>query len=147
VGCSRRAADHRSRLLTRAADKCSSQWRCEGVHMSSILVIDDGVLLRRYVRCMLEKEGYEVREAVDGLDGVQAYRQAPADLVICDLFLPLMGGLAAIRELLSLDPAVKVVAISGGGVGSEGGDVETARELGAGATLATPFPHNSPLRP
>ena len=108
--------------------------------MSSILVIDDGVLLRRYVRCMLEKEGYEVREAADGLDGVQAYRQAPADLVICDLFMPLLGGLAAIGELLSLDPAVKVVAISGGGVGSEGGDVDMARDLGAVATLAKPFP-------
>jgi len=107
--------------------------------MPSVLVIEGATILRHLFRCVLEPEGYEVREAADGEAGVEAYRQAPADVVLCDVFLPRLGGLGVIQELLRLDPAVKVVALSGGGLWPAGDDLENARRLGAVAALAKPF--------
>lgn len=107
--------------------------------MPSILVIEETAILRDLFRRVLEPEGYEVRETVDGTSGVQAYQEAPTDLVLCDLFLPNQNGLGVLRELLVLDPAVKVVAVSGGGLRPDRNDLAAARELGAIATLSKPF--------
>jgi CheY-like chemotaxis protein len=107
--------------------------------MPSILVIEDVNYLRDFYRRVLEKEGYVVREAADGVAGVEAYRQAPTDVVLGDIFLPRLGGLGVIEALRRLDPAVKVVAVSGGSDRSPGDHLELARALGAVATLAKPF--------
>jgi CheY-like chemotaxis protein len=82
--------------------------------MTSIMVIDDDIQVRTVIREMLEGEGYEVREAGNGREGVKAFRQRPADLVLCDIFMPEKGGLQTIRELHDEFGNVKVVAMSGG---------------------------------
>jgi CheY-like chemotaxis protein len=56
--------------------------------MASIMVIDDDIQVRTFVRKVLEGEGYEVREAGNGAEGVKAFRQRPADLILCDIFMP-----------------------------------------------------------
>src|ERR1017187_8592397 len=82
--------------------------------MYSIMVIDDDIQIRAFIRELLEGEGYEVREAGNGTEGVKAFRQRPADLVLCDIFMPEKEGLQTIRELQDEFGKVKIVAMSGG---------------------------------
>src|SRR5215467_4314673 len=80
--------------------------------MPSILVIDDDSHFRAFLRLALEGAGYTVREADCAAGGVAAYRRAPADVVVCDLFMPGGGGLGVIRRLRRLSPRARVVAVS-----------------------------------
>ena len=82
--------------------------------MASIMVIDDDIQVRTFLRRLLEGEGYEVREAGNGTEGVKAFRQRPTDLVLCDIFMPEKDGLQTIRELHNEFGKVKIVAMSGG---------------------------------
>ncbi len=82
--------------------------------MKRILVIDDHTALRQMLRRILEREGYEVVEAGDGKEGVEFYRQVPADLIITDVVMPEKDGVEIIRELKRDFPDVRVIAISGG---------------------------------
>ena len=78
--------------------------------MASIMVIDDDIQIRTFVREFLEGEGYEVREAGNGTEGVKAFRQRPANLVLCDIFMPEKEGLQTIRELQDEFGKVKIDA-------------------------------------
>jgi len=106
--------------------------------MARILVIDDD-RLRELLRVLLEKAGHEVDEAPEGGAGLRAYRARPADLVVCDLFMPGQEGLETIRALRLAAPAAKVLAISGGGLHGTVGALPTALLLGAVAALHKPF--------
>src|SRR6516225_6987889 len=92
--------------------------------MALVLVIDDTPQVRRLLRLTLEVAGHRVREA--------------ADLVFCDLFMPEMDGLETMRELRRLNPAVPVVALSGGSdIAFDAPPVAVA--LGAAVVLRKPF--------
>ncbi len=82
--------------------------------MKRILVIDEQAKLRWVLRQILEREGYEVVEAGDGKEGIELYRQAPADMIITDVVMPEKDGIEIIRELKRDFPDVRVIAISGG---------------------------------
>jgi CheY-like chemotaxis protein len=106
----------------------------------SVLVIDDDTQVRTFLREVLEAEGYEVREAVNGKEGVKAYRQRPADLVLCDIFMPEKEGLQTIRELHDEFGKVKIVAISGGNCHLSQADfLPLAKKYGAVAGLYKPM--------
>jgi two-component system chemotaxis response regulator CheY len=102
--------------------------------MPTVLLIEDDARQREFFRWSLEHAGYRVAEARDGLDGVEAFRSEPAGLVVCDLAMPKLDGLGTIRELLRLDPGVKVVAMSG-----VDESLKAARALGAVGLLTKPF--------
>jgi two-component system, chemotaxis family, chemotaxis protein CheY len=105
-------------------------------HTARVLVIDDEPFLRRVARALLEGAGHEVEEAADGAEGLGRYCARPAGVVVCDLFMPGVAGLEAIRELARL--GARVVAISGGGHG--GADLlDVTLAAGACAALAKPF--------
>ena len=70
-----------------------------------ILVVDDEANIRMMVRTTLESEGYTVREAANGLAALESLRDAPADLMILDLNMPELDGMAVLQELQSLAPA------------------------------------------
>jgi two-component system, cell cycle sensor histidine kinase and response regulator CckA len=84
-----------------------------------ILVMDDEEVVRKLVRRLLQQMGHEVEVVEDGQQAVGAYESAkdqghPFGAVILDLTIrDGVGGLATIRELLKLDPAVKAVVMSG----------------------------------
>jgi CheY-like chemotaxis protein len=108
--------------------------------MAHLLVIDDEGPFRYVLRLALEQAGHEVTEAADGKEGVRAFRLCRADLVVCDLVMPGQEGLQTIHELRQLDPAVKVIAITGGDPDLPEMDfLPAARLLGASAVLAKPF--------
>ncbi|MDR2550331.1 MAG: response regulator [Desulfobulbus sp.] len=104
-----------------------------------ILVIDDDEQMRTLLRQVMEWAGYEVIEAANGREGMQKYRKQPADLVITDLIMPEQEGLETISSLKKECPALKIIAISGGGrIGPEA-YLPAAQELGADRVFSKPF--------
>jgi two-component system chemotaxis response regulator CheY len=67
--------------------------------MSKILIVDDSDLIRNQVATVLVQAGYEVVEAEDGVQGLDAAKTHKPDLVITDLNMPNMNGLELITKL------------------------------------------------
>ncbi len=107
--------------------------------MPSILIIDDNRELRDFMRLILEEAGHQIREANDGAEGIRSYDQQPADLVICDVFMPGKEGLETIQELRSRFPGVRVISMSGGSASTPGNYLAMAKAFGAAGTLNKPF--------
>jgi len=107
--------------------------------MARVLVVDDEPLLRRTLRTALERAGYQVEEAHDGNDALRKFSEQRPDLVLTDIVMPDREGVETIAELRRRDPAVPIIAMSGGG--SVGGEMflQLAEQLGATATLAKPI--------
>ena len=104
-----------------------------------ILLVDDDELLRGTLHQILVRAGYDVDDASNGKVAVREYRRQRCDVVIMDIVMPDEEGLGTIRELRRLDPNVKIIAISGGGLGKAGDYLGIAQMLGAMRTLAKPF--------
>jgi two-component system, chemotaxis family, chemotaxis protein CheY len=64
-----------------------------------VLVIDDAALMRLYYRDALEAAGFEVDEALNGLEALEKLLMTPADLLIVDVNMPQMDGLTFLRTL------------------------------------------------
>ena len=64
-----------------------------------VLVIDDASLVRRYYRDTLEQAGFEVDEALNGIEALEKLMVAPADLLIVDVNMPQMDGFTFLRTL------------------------------------------------
>lgn len=110
-----------------------------------ILVIDDEQLIRLQIRNALELEGYAVREAANGLEGLASIAETVPDVVITDILMPEKEGIETIIELRRRHPAMRIIAISGGGRTGNRDFLLTAKHLGADRTLAKPFGLNDLL--
>jgi len=104
-----------------------------------ILLVDDDELLSGALHQVLVRAGYDVDDASNGKVAVREYRRQRCDVVIMDIVMPDEEGLGTIRELRRVDPNVKIIAISGGGLGKAGDYLGIAQMLGAMRTLAKPF--------
>jgi CheY-like chemotaxis protein len=80
-----------------------------------VLVIDDETFVREAFQRVLESSDVTVITAADANAGLAALRSSAVDLVIVDVVLPGMDGVAAIREIRRDHPGVRIIAISGGG--------------------------------
>ena len=80
--------------------------------MARILVIDDDAMVRNTITAILDVNGHDVIEAIDGEEGLRAYRQDPADLVITDVQMPIKTGDEVIRELRADFPDLKILALT-----------------------------------
>lgn len=103
--------------------------------MAHILIIEDEQTIRTVIRRALVLAGYEVTEAFDGEDGMELFRESPADLVVTDLQMPRKDGLQVIRELRADFPDVKIIAITG----FAPKHLLSAEELGANRTYTKPL--------
>jgi PAS domain S-box-containing protein len=101
-----------------------------------ILVVDDEKLLRMNLRALLEDHGHKVCEADNGLTGLAVFDQEQPDLVLSDLRMPEMDGLALIAELRQRSPETPVVVISGTGTIKDA--IEAVR-LGASDYITKPI--------
>jgi DNA-binding response OmpR family regulator len=104
-----------------------------------ILLVDDEDGIRSSLTKLLTKAGYSVTEARDGQEAIQLWRENPGDLVILDMFMPEKDGIETIVELKAHNPAVRIIAISGGGAKNRVDILEDAKLLGADLVLAKPF--------
>ena len=107
--------------------------------MPRILVIDDDYQIRTMLREYLEFEGYEVKEATDGISGLAILKEFPIDLAIVDLIMPNKEGLETISEIRRDFQGLKVIAISGGGRIGPSSYLPMAQSFGANRTFAKPF--------
>lgn len=107
--------------------------------MPRILLIEDDEPLRDTLRKTFLRAGYEVDEAPNGKAALQAFRRRGSDIVITDIVMPDKEGLETISELRRLAPNVKIIAISGAGIGRADDYLGMARHLGASRILAKPF--------
>jgi CheY-like chemotaxis protein len=109
--------------------------------VASILLVEDDDSVRDILHKALVGAGYEVEVAPNGEVALAAYRRHKSDVVITDLVMPEKDGLEMIMELRRLDPAVKIIAMSGGGRTLGPGQLylESARSFGAHQVLAKPF--------
>jgi DNA-binding NarL/FixJ family response regulator len=79
-----------------------------------ILIAEDHTLVRKGLRSLLTpSDGWEVvGEAEDGLDAIRRVQQYRPDLIILDLSMPKMNGIAAIKEIKTQSPETKVLALT-----------------------------------
>ncbi|MCP3942370.1 MAG: response regulator [Desulfobacteraceae bacterium] len=96
-----------------------------------ILVIDDEKPIRTILRKLFQKQGYKVLEANNGNMGIQIFKKNRVDLVIVDLIMPEKDGIETILELKCLDPDIKIIAISGGGIIQPDLYLKLAKKFGA----------------
>src|SRR5689334_15411347 len=80
-----------------------------------ILVAEDEVIVRNTVRLLLEREGHEVLVATDGFEALELSRQyqGTIDLVLTDVKMPRMDGLALVEQLIKERPGIKILVMSG----------------------------------
>ncbi len=107
--------------------------------MHSILVVEDDAAVAFTVREMLSSAGYQVTTAANGVEAIEAYRRSRSDLVVTDLIMPEKDGLETIIDLRRGDPAVRMLAMSGGGRTRNMEFLGMARRLGVRVTLSKPF--------
>jgi DNA-binding NtrC family response regulator len=79
---------------------------------ASILVVDDEEIMREILETLLVREGYTVRLASDGAEGLELARTLPFDAVIVDMMMPRMDGLALLGELRKYDDELPVIMIT-----------------------------------
>jgi two-component system chemotaxis response regulator CheY len=104
-----------------------------------ILVVDDASLVRRYYREALEHAGYEVDEALNGLEAIEKLLVATVDLLIVDVNMPQMDGFTFLRVLRR--QGLPVAGIPALVTSTEAGakDIVAARVAGANFYLAKPL--------
>jgi DNA-binding NtrC family response regulator len=107
--------------------------------MAAILIIDDDAQVRSVLRLMLTRQGHEVEEAENGVQGMAAFQRRPFALVFSDIFMPEKEGLETIREMRKLSPTLKIIAMSGGSGIGNADFLKIAGNLGADHTLHKPF--------
>ena len=104
----------------------------------SLLLVDDDEVLRERLARALRGRGLEVRTAADAEDALSQARQESPELALVDLRMPGRSGLELVRLLKELDPATKVVVLTGYG------SIATATEaMRLGATHYLPKPANA----
>jgi two-component system NarL family response regulator len=95
-----------------------------------VLTVDDHALVRAGIRAMLtiEPDITVVGEAADGAEAVERYAGLSPDVVLMDLRMPHVDGVAAIVAIRAADPQARIIALS-----TYNGDVDIHRALAAGA--------------
>jgi two-component system, chemotaxis family, chemotaxis protein CheY len=126
-----------SRCTIRRMSNEPCTWK--DVIMTGILRIEDDDQLRGMLRHALEHEGYGVTATGDGCEGSRHHRAAPTDLIIMNLLLPGQEGLRTIRKLRQAFPALRILAISGGGSTGALTLLHIPEEFGASRLLAKLF--------
>jgi CheY-like chemotaxis protein len=107
--------------------------------MKTVLVADDKATSRELVRTVLEKTGYAVIEACDGIEALRNARDSKPDLIILDLHMPGLDGFGVIQELRR-DPdfvATPVMALTASAMQ---GDRERALAAGFTGYISKPIP-------
>ena len=111
-----------------------------------VLVVDDAGLVRAYYRDILERAGYLVDEALNGVEAMEKLLQAEADIIIVDVNMPQMDGISFLKTLRrQASPLASIPAIVAS-TEAEDHDKAAARAAGANHYLVKPLRENTLLR-
>lgn len=69
---------------------------------ATIMIVDDEAEMRKMIRTFLEKDGYTVIEAADGIDALTLFRKERIDLIILDIMMPFMDGFSFTKEIKAI---------------------------------------------
>jgi CheY-like chemotaxis protein len=103
------------------------------------LVVDDDLAYRLFMRQFLELAGFEVILESNGRLALRQLEEHPVTLLVTDLFMPEIEGLELIEMVRRAFPAIRIVAVSGGGAQGDDGYLRIAKLFGAHALLHKPF--------
>jgi two-component system chemotaxis response regulator CheY len=104
----------------------------------TILAVDDSASIRQMVAFTLKSSGYEVVEAVDGMDGLDKAKAKSFNLILTDQNMPRMDGLTLIKNLRAM-PQYKTVPILMLTTESSDAMKQQGRAAGATGWLVKPF--------
>lgn len=104
----------------------------------TVLVVDDQPHIVRLIQVNLEKEGFQVLTAADGIEGMQKVRDAVPDLVILDVIMPRKDGFEVLREIKTDDGLahIPVLMLT---VKTHNSDIVEGLKEGAELYLPKPF--------
>jgi CheY-like chemotaxis protein len=124
--------------------------------MARILIVDDEEDVRIALKQVLERAGYEVTVAATGNEGLDVMRREGADLVITDVIMPGVDGIATAKQIREKYRDTRIIVISGGGrtapdpyepdAISTRSYLASASKAGADQTLTKPFDRDELLR-
>jgi len=83
--------------------------------MPNILVIDDEKSIRNSLKEVLEYEKHTVDLAMEGMEGLELFKNNPYDVVLCDIKMPKMDGIEVLEKIFEISSEVPVIMISGHG--------------------------------
>ena len=110
--------------------------------MALIMVVDDEQQVLSLISTLLEKEGHQVVQAVDGEQALRLFTKQPTDMLITDLLMPNKEGLELIQEIRNNHSNVKIIAYSGGGQIQPDNYLNFAKGMGADRVFSKPVPLN-----
>ncbi len=113
--------------------------------MKKIIIIEDDYAIRETLKELLEISGYEVMVINNGSELEKNVSEFMPDLLITDIIMPDKDGIEVIIETKKSFPNIVLIAISGGGRIDSESYLNTAKYLGADATLKKPFTHEELL--
>ena len=106
--------------------------------MVKVLIADDKATSRELVRTVLEKVGYTVVEAADGIEALQSARDSVPDIIILDLQMPGLDGFSVLEELRK-DPRFVATPILALTASAMQGDRERALHIGFTGYVTKPI--------
>jgi len=117
--------------------------------MPSVLIIDDEEEVSHALERVLLRAGLKVTVTLGSAEGLAAFEREPADLVITDIIMPKVHGIAVIKAIRKKRPETRIIAISGGGnfgpleyqpeAITTSAYLAAATQAGADAVLTKPF--------
>ena len=105
--------------------------------MKSILIADDSLFMRQMLKELLPRDKFFViGEASTGKEALAKYSQLNPDLVTMDITMPDMDGIAAVKKIIELNSAAKIIMVSAMG---QKPMIKEALEAGANDFIVKPF--------
>ncbi|GLR75110.1 response regulator [Aliivibrio sifiae] len=101
-----------------------------------ILIVDDDPIFRSMIKAVLESYSCNVKEASNGLEGLQMLQHSLPDVLLCDLSMPILNGIEFVEEAVQEYPMLPIIVISGTG---DMQDVAKVLRLGAKDFLVKPI--------
>jgi two-component system, cell cycle sensor histidine kinase and response regulator CckA len=111
-------------------------------HGELILLVDDEIAICQSASALLQRHGYQVVTAADGAEALARFaeRRAEVRLILADIVMPLMDGVALVRGLRRIAPETRVVAASGLlDDPDQSGKILELKQLGVNRFLTKPF--------
>jgi two-component system alkaline phosphatase synthesis response regulator PhoP len=103
-----------------------------------VLIVDDEEIIRKFLRINLLKWGYEVKEAMDGVQALEQLGNDNYDLLICDILMPNKNGWEVLKAVRS-NPKTKDIPVIILTAKNEDADMFKGYELGTNYYMTKPF--------
>ena len=104
----------------------------------SILVCDDSILARKQLKDVISSFSQEItiKEAANGQEAVDLYKQINPDLIFLDIVMPVKDGISAVQEIIDYDSDAEIIIVSSTGTQTQ---LKNAIEAGARDFIQKPF--------